>query len=945
MHGDRGQATSPGIESKAIGVTSAIVAIHAARGRVTRDLGLLSLVLPAVLGLLCLTGCELVTGEENLHLASDGSTGNNHEPHEASIDSTADRESDDAGPDQIVGDDAGEDGAEGGADDAPGDDADGGQQAVCDGGCVNQTCVQVDGGTSCLGDCAPGQTHPAPCGNCGTDTQTCGASGTWVPSGVCSSQGACAPSATQACNTNGTQTCTTSCGWGACSCPLAPVCTPGTAQCSGNGVETCDACGQWGAAVACAAGESCVPSGSQASCGGQCSPSQTRSVPCGNCGTDMQTCGPSGTWVGSGTCSGQGACAASATQACNTYGTETCSSTCAWGTCSCGANPVCTPGAMQCSNNAVQTCNSCGQWGTGTACGGQACVQSGAMASCAGNCSPGQTRGVACGNCGTDTQTCGSSGTWVSSGTCSGQGACAPSATQSCNSYGTESCSTSCAWGTCSCGASPVCTPGAMQCSSNGVQTCNSCGQWGTATACSASLTCVVSGTSASCTGVCGPGQTHPVACGNCGTDTQTCGSSGSWVSSGTCSGQGACAPSATQSCNMYGTETCSSSCAWGTCSCGPNPTCTPGAQKCSGNGIQTCNSCGQWGSAVACSASLTCVNNGSSASCTGVCGPGQTHPVACGYCGTDTETCSTSGAWQSSGTCAGQGPCSPTSTQMCNTYGLQTCSSSCAWGACSCAASTPACTPSAKQCSSTTQIETCNSCGQWGTPSTCTYACVSGNCGGSCVPGTYRCDPDATVNAVDICSSAGAWGVSATCSSPSQICQLNGSGVGSCQPNNPYYIGDSTADSSWSNFQPSTDTSFLVSTVASLTGGATSAYVLALGAYARVAGGWCDLYLYSDNGGAPGTLLTSILQVTIGAGLSTGTPQPNAQVTAGQTYWVGGVCDSSPALYQKNIASQTVYVTPQTFGNPMPSTYPIAQASPNSGLGVTFAVKVQNVP
>jgi len=107
--------------------------------------------------------------------------------------------------------------------------------------CTNQTCVAG----VCTGECAPTQNNPVPCGNCGTDIQTCSSTGTWVTHG-CVGQGVCTPGATQACNTYGMQSCTSTCGWGPCSCPAAPVCNPssGTTCVSQSTENICDACGQ-----------------------------------------------------------------------------------------------------------------------------------------------------------------------------------------------------------------------------------------------------------------------------------------------------------------------------------------------------------------------------------------------------------------------------------------------------------------------------------------------------------------------------------------------------------------------------------------------------------------------------------------------------------------------------------------------------------------------------
>lgn len=308
-----------------------------------------------------------------------------------------------------------------------------------------------------------------------------------------------------------------------------------------------------------------------------------------------------------------------------------------------GGGGSCSPGQIRCSGNGVQTCGGNGQWSAPQACVDQTCL----AGACVGMCAPGQTHPVPCGNCGTDTQTCTSAGTWQNSGNCTGQGACVPAATQACNTYGSQTCTASCAWGTCSCPSAPACSPGTAQCSTNGgVETCDACGQYGTAMACPSGTcvsgictgtctpgahqcsgngvqTCTMQGQwgnpvacsnqtciSGACTGVCAPGQTNAVPCGNCGTDTETCGASGNWQTNA-CNGQGVCTPQATMQCNMYGTETCSSSCAWGACSCTSNPVCTPGAHQCSGNGVQTCDSCGQWGNPVSCGAGMTCTGGG----------------------------------------------------------------------------------------------------------------------------------------------------------------------------------------------------------------------------------------------------------------------------------------------------------------------------------------------
>jgi hypothetical protein len=229
--------------------------------------------------------------------------------------------------------------------------------------------------SACTGACAPGQMSSQACGNCGTQTRTCGTNCQWGAYGACMSTGTCAPGAMQACNTYGSQTCTGACTWSSCSCPMTPTCAPNAVQaCGACGTQTCTACGQW---------ETCV---------------------------------------------GQTGCVPGATRACNMYGTQTCSAACGWGACSCAAPPICTPNAVQpCGNCGTQTCDACGQWS----------------------------------NCG-------------------GEGVCAPNATQACNMYGTATCTSACAWSPCSCPMAPACTPDQTQtCADCSSQTCGNCGQWG----------------------------------------------------------------------------------------------------------------------------------------------------------------------------------------------------------------------------------------------------------------------------------------------------------------------------------------------------------------------------------------------------------------------------------------------------------------------------------
>ncbi len=112
----------------------------------------------------------------------------------------------------------------------------------------------------------------------------------------------------------------------------------------------------------------------------QCTPGQTQSQGCGNCGTQSRTCGSNCMWGSWGTCSGQGSCSPGQTQ---------------------------TQGCGNCGSQS-RTCTSSCQWGSWSTCAGQ------------GVCSPGTTQTQDCCDCGTQSRTCSGSCQWPSWSTCSG---------------------------------------------------------------------------------------------------------------------------------------------------------------------------------------------------------------------------------------------------------------------------------------------------------------------------------------------------------------------------------------------------------------------------------------------------------------------------------------------------------------------------------------------
>jgi hypothetical protein len=271
-----------------------------------------------------------------------------------------------------------------------------------------QSCSNACQWSSCMGQTCAGPASQA-CGTCGTQTRTCD-NGVWSGWSACSNEGVCAPGSMKTCGTGGNQTCNAACQW--------------------------DACG----------GQTCAGPATQA---------------CGNCGTQARTCN-NGSWSAWSACSGEGACAPSATQACGAGGSRTCGASCQWGTCL--GQPCAGPATQACGNCGTQarTCNN-GVWSDWGACGGegacapgatQACGMGG-MQTCGATCQWDACGGQpcagpatqACGNCGTQARTC-NNGTWSDWGACGGEG-CAPGTTQACGMGGMQACTAACQWGAC----------------------------------------------------------------------------------------------------------------------------------------------------------------------------------------------------------------------------------------------------------------------------------------------------------------------------------------------------------------------------------------------------------------------------------------------------------------------------------------------------------------
>jgi hypothetical protein len=254
-----------------------------------------------------------------------------------------------------------------------------------------------------------------------------------------------------------------------------------------------------------------------------------------------------------------------------------------------------------------------------------------------GECEPGDTRTVACGQCGFSEETCNPSGAWVGSDICEAEGVCEPGAEESteCGNCGTQvrTCGNQCQWNEWSeCFGPPdACSPGVTQQQGCGVcgaqeRTClNGC-VWSDWDTCDENAGCNPGDEQSQPCGLCGeqisvcdnqcgwgpfgqcinegscsPGQIETESCGSCGSRSRQCGDDCQWEDWGSCTGGGVCTPgdTTTEDCGpgtdegicVIGSRTrnCNNNCQWdppGTC----NGAVYPGFEEC-GNGIdEDCN-------------------------------------------------------------------------------------------------------------------------------------------------------------------------------------------------------------------------------------------------------------------------------------------------------------------------------------------------------------------
>ncbi len=255
----------------------------------------------------------------------------------------------------------------------------GGCERPCEAPHGTATCTS---GTCTLGGCDPGW---GDCNGrledgCETDLTTptdCGSCGTACPADrpYCRTTSGGTPSCTDGCSDgirNGTES-DVDCGG-----ELCPACTEGRGC---NGDRDC------GADLVCRGGR-CVPCG-------ECSPGQTETQPCGNCGTRSRSCSSACSWGGWSACSGEGVCSPgqTETQPCGNCGTQSrsCSSACSWGGWSaCSGEGVCSPGSTTnsgCPNTCMaKTCDSSCSWNAECSVCSSSCSQ---FTTCGSSCPSG----------------------------------------------------------------------------------------------------------------------------------------------------------------------------------------------------------------------------------------------------------------------------------------------------------------------------------------------------------------------------------------------------------------------------------------------------------------------------------------------------------------------------------------------------------------------------
>ena len=570
----------------------------------------------------------------------------------------------------------------------------------------------------------------------------------------------------QSCNPSGSwdtlATCMFACtGAGQCT----GECVPDDKECrNGNQLWACGIDGKW------ALSKTCDIVCDHASCGGDCTPTQTRCNPTtpkvpqtctGGFWQDQAPCAfaclPSGTCAPECDPAGPGTCIDGDAYHCDANGrfvlSMACATNCSGGVCT----GICHDGDKQCAgagNRTPETCTG-GSWVDGTQCE-FVCDQGICVVT---ECHPNVDK------------------------------KCVNGVPSSCDATGKYVAGAACAF-VCDgdhCGG--ICKPGTFRCNgSTNLEKCASDGKSWTldhpcpfgcsGNQCSA---CTPDSMTQTCQGKCGTVANNCGAAVDCG-DTCVATHGPNWICG---AAQHTCV------CTRDVAADCSGKCGTITDRCGFSVDCSA-----AGNGGLACTATGQ-----VCEADHSCCTQEPiGTTCSG--DPGDdcntTVPNNCGV------TVSCSSACDSGFTCGGNSAtpqkctCSPASVrcvgstaQTCNGAGVTwggdtTCSISCIDGV-----GCGSCIPTHTQCFDATHVESCQQNGTFGTPTACpanTPACrpSTSTCGGVCIPNTQMCrgDPNGSGEALVRCDAEGQWTITLeTCSSLG--CKADATGCKECDPSN----------------------------------------------------------------------------------------------------------------------------------------------------------------
>jgi hypothetical protein len=443
-----------------------------------------------------------------------------------------------------------------------------------------------------------------------------------------------------------------------------------------------------------------------------------------------------------------------------------------------------------------------------------------------------------------------------------------------------------------------------------------------------------------------------------CGAD-QYCDAPSKSCKNGICSpNQPACDGDRATTCNAAGSgyaaggTTCSATqaCDAGTCKA---HVCEPDAIFCTGQDVKVCASNGLSSTVQStCSANKTCLQVGTTASCAGVCGPGQTHCA-----GNSSQACDGMGQWGSTVDCqtgkycnAGACVSCPGTTLNCDANSDNACevdlsaTVSCGTGcgnvvACSTAHGTPSCSNSScgiscaapyGNCGGTNDgCETnlssdpnnCQTCGKvCSSNNMATRTCGNSTCNGACSTGYDDCDANKQTNGcethIDVDPNA--------CGNCTNVCKYRTCQGGACVST---VWGNKNVTTAPEDTKLAKDLLWAMPVVISPAGGTTS--LQALGVVVVVNGSNpavnVKLGLYSNSsGGAPQTLQAQSAAFTTVNGVNEQLLATPVTISQGE-YWLALVASGDIRIAADSAATVSWSKATLTYtGGNLPTTYPL---------------------